>query len=50
MHGPAQAVILLLLIIGGIAIYALFLGLLTVTSWREAVNAIRQGEPRDLRA
>src|SRR5882672_8640310 len=48
MHGPAQAVILLLLIIGGIAIYALFLGLLTVTSWREAANAIRQGGPRDL--
>ena len=50
MHGPAQAAILLLLIIGGIAVYALFLGLLAVTSWREAVNAIRQGKPRDLRA
>jgi putative peptidoglycan lipid II flippase len=50
VHGPAQAVILLLLIIGGIAVYAVFLGLLAVTSWREAVNAIRQGRPRDLRA
>jgi putative peptidoglycan lipid II flippase len=50
IHGPAQAVILLLLIIGGIAVYALFLSLLAVTSWREAVNAIRQGGPRDLRA
>jgi len=50
MHGPAQAAFLLLLIVGGIAVYALFLGLLAVTSWREAVNAIRQGGPRDLRA
>jgi len=47
-HGIAQAVILLLLIAGGIAAYALFLTLFAVTSWREAVNAIRQGRPRDL--
>jgi putative peptidoglycan lipid II flippase len=50
VNGPAQAAFLLLLIIGGIAVYALLLGLLAVTSWREAVNAIRQGGPRDLRA
>jgi putative peptidoglycan lipid II flippase len=50
MHGAAQAACLLLLIVGGIAVYALFLGLLAVTSLREAVNAIRQGGPRDLRA
>jgi len=50
MHGLAQAAFLLLLIIGGIAVYALLLGLLAVTSWREAVNAIRQSGPRDLRA
>ena len=49
-HGIAQAVILLLLIAGGIAAYALFLTLFAVTSWREAVNAIRQGRPRDLHA
>jgi putative peptidoglycan lipid II flippase len=50
MHGLAQVAFLLLLIIGGIAVYALLLGLLAVTSWREAVNAIRQSGPRDLRA
>ena len=47
-HGIAQALVLLLLIAGGIAAYALFLTLFAVTSWREAVNAIRQGRPRDL--
>lgn len=41
-HGLVQAVILLLLIAGGIAIYGLFLRLFGVTGWREAVNAIRQ--------
>jgi putative peptidoglycan lipid II flippase len=48
IHGVAQAVVLLLLIAGGIAVYAAFLALFAVTSWREAVNAIRQGRPRDL--
>jgi putative peptidoglycan lipid II flippase len=41
-HGLVQAVILLVLIAGGIAIYGLFLGLFGVTGWRETVNAIRQ--------
>ena len=41
-HGLAQAVILLLVIAGGAAVYALFLALFAVTGWREAVNAIRQ--------
>jgi putative peptidoglycan lipid II flippase len=41
-HGFVQAVILLVLIAGGIAIYGLFLGFFGVTGWREAVNAIRQ--------
>jgi putative peptidoglycan lipid II flippase len=48
MHGIAQAVVLLLLIAGGIAVYALFLALFAVTSWRETVNAIQQRGPRDL--
>jgi putative peptidoglycan lipid II flippase len=41
-HALAQAVGLFVLIIGGIAIYGLFLRLFGVTGWREAVNAIRQ--------
>jgi putative peptidoglycan lipid II flippase len=44
LHGLVQAVILLLLIGSGIAVYALLLALFAVTSWREAVNAIRQGK------
>jgi putative peptidoglycan lipid II flippase len=48
-HGLVQAALLLVLIIGGIAVYGLFLGLFGVTGWREAVNAIRQSSPRDLR-
>jgi putative peptidoglycan lipid II flippase len=48
MHGTGQAVVLLLLIAGGITVYATFLALFAVTSWREAVNAIRQRGPRDL--
>jgi len=41
-HGLVQALILLVLILGGIAIYGLFLRLFGVTGWHEAVNAIRQ--------
>ena len=41
-HGLVQALLLLLLIAGGIAIYGLFLGLFGVTGWREAVSAFRQ--------
>ena len=33
------------LIVGGIAIYGLFLRLFGVTGWREAVNAVRQNRP-----
>jgi putative peptidoglycan lipid II flippase len=49
-HSLWQAAILLLLIAGTIAVYALFLALFAVTNWREAVNAIRQSPARDLRA
>jgi putative peptidoglycan lipid II flippase len=41
-HGLVQALILLVLILGGMAIYGLFLRLFGVTGWHEAVNAIRQ--------
>jgi len=48
-HGLLQAIVVLILIIGGIAVYGLFLRLFGITGWREAVNAIRQNQPRDLR-
>ncbi|MGH6710474.1 MAG: murein biosynthesis integral membrane protein MurJ [Bradyrhizobium sp.] len=48
-HGLLQAVVLLVLIIAGIAIYGLFLRLFGITGWREAVSAIRQNQSRDLR-
>ena len=48
-HGLAQAVLLALLIAGGIAIYGLFLWLFGVTGWRETVNAVRRNKPADLR-
>lgn len=48
-HGLAQAVVLAILIGGGIAIYGLLLRLFGITGWREAVNAIRQRQPADLR-
>jgi putative peptidoglycan lipid II flippase len=49
VHGAAQALILLLLIAGGILVYALMLAVLGVTSWRQTLNAIRPA-PDDLRA
>jgi putative peptidoglycan lipid II flippase len=49
-HSLWQAVILLLLIAAAVTVYALFLALFAVTSWREAVHAIRQSPARDLRA
>jgi len=49
-HGFWQAVTLTCLIAGGIAVYALFLALFAVTSWREAVSAIQSSPSRDLRA
>jgi putative peptidoglycan lipid II flippase len=41
-HVLAQAMMLLVLITGGIAIYGLLLTLFGVTRWREAINAFRQ--------
>jgi putative peptidoglycan lipid II flippase len=49
MHGVAQALILLVLIAGGILVYALMLAVLGVTGWRQTLNAIRPA-PDDLRA
>lgn len=48
-HGLAQAAVLAILIGGGIAIYGLFLRLFGITGWRDAVNALRQTAPADLR-
>jgi putative peptidoglycan lipid II flippase len=50
VHGFAQAATLLVLITGGIAVYGLLLTLIGVTGWREALGAIRQTPPGDLRA
>jgi putative peptidoglycan lipid II flippase len=50
IHGLALAAALLVLIIGGILIYGALLSLLGVTGWRQALNAIRQTPPSDLRA
>ena len=49
MHSIAQAVLAGVLIVGGMAIYALLLALFGVLSWREAVSAIRQTTAPDLR-
>jgi hypothetical protein len=38
-----------MLIVGGMAIYALLLALFGVLSWREAVSVIRQTTAPDLR-
>jgi putative peptidoglycan lipid II flippase len=48
-HGLVQAVLLLMLIAAGIAIYGLFLSLFGVTGWRQAAGAIRQMPASDLR-
>jgi putative peptidoglycan lipid II flippase len=48
-HGTVQAVVLLMLISGEIAIYGLLLALFGVTRWGEAVSAIRQTTASDLR-
>jgi putative peptidoglycan lipid II flippase len=48
-HGLIQAVALLIAISGGIAIYALLLQVFGVAGWRDAVNAVRQNRPADLR-
>jgi putative peptidoglycan lipid II flippase len=49
LHGLAQAVVLVLLIAGGIAFYGLLLALSGVIGWTKAVNAIRQSAASDLR-
>ena len=50
IHGLVQATALLVLIVGGIAVYGLLLALFGVTGWRDALNAIRHSPPGDLRA
>jgi putative peptidoglycan lipid II flippase len=47
-HGFAQVAILGIMIVGGVAIYALLLALFGVIGWAEAVRALK-GSPRDLR-
>jgi putative peptidoglycan lipid II flippase len=47
-NGLAQAIVLVILIVAGIAVYGLFLRLFGVTGWREAVRAFRQTRPADL--
>lgn len=49
LHGLAQAAALLALIAAGVALYGLLLQLFGVTGWREAVNALKEGQ-RDLRS
>src|SRR5260370_29016788 len=48
-HGIAQAVVLLMLISGGIAVYCLLLAQFGVIRWGYAVSAIRQTTASDLR-
>jgi putative peptidoglycan lipid II flippase len=48
-HGLGQAVLLIAVIAGGIAIYGLFLALFGVIRWTKAVNAVRRTKASDLR-
>jgi putative peptidoglycan lipid II flippase len=48
-HGLAQAAVLVMLISGGIATYGLLLALFGVIAWGDALRAIRQTKPSDLR-
>ena len=48
-HGLAQAAVLVMLISGAIAIYALLLALFGVIRWDDAVNAAIRAKPGDLR-
>ena len=48
-HGLAQAVLLGLLIGGGIALYGLLLDVLGVVNWRQAIRLAGQNPARDLR-
>jgi putative peptidoglycan lipid II flippase len=49
-HGLAQAAILAAQIVAALLAYGLLLGLLGVTTWPDAVRAVRQTRSRDLRA
>ena len=49
MHGAAQAFMLLVVIAGGIMVYALALGWFGVTGWRQTLDAIRSRPLDDLR-
>jgi putative peptidoglycan lipid II flippase len=49
-HGLAQVAILGVMIIGGVAIYALLLALFGVIGWAEAVRALKGSPPGDLRS
>jgi putative peptidoglycan lipid II flippase len=48
-HGFTQALLLLPLIAGAIAVYALLLSAFGALGWLEVVNAVRQKAPADLR-
>jgi putative peptidoglycan lipid II flippase len=48
-RGLAQAALLLILIVGAMAAYGLLLALFGVIAWGEAVIALRQSKPSDLR-
>jgi putative peptidoglycan lipid II flippase len=48
-HGLAQAAMLGVLIIAGVAIYGLLLALFGVINWADAIGAARHSPPRDLR-
>jgi putative peptidoglycan lipid II flippase len=49
MHVLAQAIVLMVLIAGAIAVYGLFLAVLGVIRPDQAVNALRRSRPADLR-
>jgi putative peptidoglycan lipid II flippase len=49
-HGLAQAIPVVLLIAGGAFVYLLLLALFGIAGWRETVEVIRRGKPRDLRS
>ena len=48
-HGLAQAAMLGVLTIAGVAIYGLLLALFGVINWADAIGAVRHSPPRDLR-
>ena len=50
MPGVAQAVLLAMLIAGGVAVYGLLLSLLGAVNWAESIQSIRPSSPPDLRS